>query len=106
MRIVQEAIANVLKHARARTLRVRAGTTTHAGGEAAAYVMVEDDGAGWSGAAGDGRGLANMRARAGRIGASMAIRSDAGGTAVRLELPLAAAKEERASLGSTRRAMG
>jgi signal transduction histidine kinase len=88
MRIVQEAVANVLKHAGAKTLRVRTGMAD-AGGASSAFVAIEDDGRGLGAAAPAGRGLANMRRRAERIGASLEVRSGAGGTSVRLEFPLA-----------------
>jgi signal transduction histidine kinase len=95
MRIVQEAIANVLKHAGATELRVRTGVERR-DGCAAAVLRIEDDGRGLGASApgggpGPGRGLANMRRRAERIGARLEIRSEGHGTAVRLELPLAEA---------------
>jgi signal transduction histidine kinase len=90
MRIVQEAVANVLKHARAETLRVRAGVEPGGGGRV--FLSIEDDGAGM----GDerapreaGRGLANMRRRAARLGGALEVRSGPAGTRVRLVLPLA-----------------
>jgi signal transduction histidine kinase len=89
MRIVQEAIANVLKHAGATELRVRTGVEER-NGCAAAVLRIEDDGRGLGAPApgGAGRGLANMRRRAERIGARLEVRSEGHGTAVRLELPL------------------
>jgi len=89
MRIVQEAIANVLKHAGATELRVRTGVEER-NGCAAAVLRIEDDGRGLGAPApgGAGRGLANMRRRAERIGARLEVRSEGQGTAVRLELPL------------------
>jgi len=93
MRIVQEAIANVLKHAGATQLRVRT-TVEGADGSRATVLRIEDDGRGLGApapGAGAGRGLANMRRRAERIGARLEVRSEARGTAVRLELPLASA---------------
>jgi len=88
MRIVQEAIANVLKHAGAKTLRVRSGVTDGSGAPAA-FVAIEDDGCGLPGDSAPGHGVANMRRRAQRIGARLEIRSGPTGTSVQLELPLA-----------------
>jgi signal transduction histidine kinase len=95
MRIVQEAVANVLKHAGARTLRVRAGIDGAA--EPRRVVLrIEDDGGGMARAgapagasAGGGRGLANMRRRAARLGGELEVSSGPAGTRVRLVLPLA-----------------
>jgi signal transduction histidine kinase len=93
LRIVQEAITNAVKHSGARTLRVRTGVRGE-GAARTAFVLLEDDGCGLpaGAAAAGGRGLANMRRRAERLGASLEIRTAAaGGVAVRLELPLAGA---------------
>ncbi|HET9650846.1 MAG TPA: ATP-binding protein, partial [Usitatibacter sp.] len=86
-RIVQEALANVVKHAGARTARVmidrRAGQLR---------VSVEDDGRGVARDAGQGPtghyGMDIMRERAQRLGGTLRIRSMPGkGTRVRLTLP-------------------
>jgi len=86
LRILQEAITNVLKHSGARRVRVRTGIDTAA---AAPFVYVElaDDGHGGEGTARRGRGLVNMRRRAEQIGAQLEIESTARGTAVRLRIP-------------------
>jgi signal transduction histidine kinase len=86
LRIVQEAITNVVKHSGAETLRVRTGT---AGGRV--FVLLEDDGRGMPDGAGraGGRGLGNMRRRAEQLGATLEVRSSSEGTQVRLELALA-----------------
>ena len=105
LRIAQEALTNVLKHARAR--RVRVSLAVDAGQLALA---VQDDGVGQATPAGSGgRGLANMRARAGKLGATLNIVQDAHGTQVALSMPLrtaegaqpeATAPVEAAPLGS------
>jgi two-component system, NarL family, nitrate/nitrite sensor histidine kinase NarX len=77
--IVQEALANVRKHARAKTVRVSLELD---GGSC--RVCVEDDGAGFASGAGDRYehfGLAIMRERAKRIGGELRIESPAGGGA-------------------------
>ena len=89
LRIVQEAIANILKHARASTVTVRTGVAAMAQGRAqAVYIDIADDGIGIAAAPQAGRGLGNMRSRAERIGARLEVESRAPGTSVRLWLPL------------------
>jgi signal transduction histidine kinase len=91
MRIVQEAVTNVVKHAAARTVTVRTGTTDGHGRRAGVFVEVRDDGRGIAADAPRGRGLVNMARRAARLGGTVEVRSDGGGTAVRLWLPRARA---------------
>lgn len=92
LRIFQEAVTNVLKHARASTITVRTGVVEDAGGRKAACVEIADDGVGLrdAGAAGpnSGRGLQNMQRRAQEIGAACRLTSGPSGTTVRLLLPL------------------
>lgn len=89
LRILQEALANVRKHACA--TRVRVALTED---EGAVSVEVEDDGIGFDpsalGRAGFPRfGLATMRERAEAIGGSMVIHSAPGhGTRIQLAIPL------------------
>jgi len=90
MRIVQEAIANALRHADARQLSISAVWYAKSGELA---LSVRDDG---RGIAVDppppaGRGLRNMQRRAQTIGARLAIVDSAPGTMINLTLPLAAA---------------
>ncbi len=92
LHIIQEALTNVLKHARATavTVRVVLDDTTLA-------VDVEDDGAGLPGAgpandaktvAGNaGRGRANMRNRAQRLGGQIEWHATRPGTCVSLQAP-------------------
>jgi len=89
LRIVQEAIANVLKHAKAKAVTIRTGTRPASESLGpAVFIEVADDGAGIATAAAAGRGLGNMRERAARIGARLDLDSNAQGTTVRLWLPL------------------
>lgn len=86
-RVVLEAIANALRHSRARNLTVGAEVTA-----AVLEVRIEDDGVGFDpdGVTG-GRGLASMRSRAAGCGGDVRIRSAAGsGTTVLLQLPISA----------------
>jgi len=84
--IVQEALANVQRHAGARSVRVEIER------EASQHVVrIEDDGSGFEPgtlAGGEHFGLAIMRERAGRLGGTLAVDSRPGaGTRVRLSFP-------------------
>jgi signal transduction histidine kinase len=83
MRIVQEAFANIVKHARAQTITV--STRLEAG---QFVVEIGDDGVGLRSRPGNGRGLRNMRQRARQLGAQLLVRDQAPGTSVILRLPL------------------
>lgn len=84
LRVMQEALTNVLRHADANHVRVR---TARDG--AALLVEIEDDGRGIDArAAPRGQGLADMQTRAASIGASIVHRAAAGG-GTRVELRLA-----------------
>ncbi|MGA7981583.1 MAG: ATP-binding protein [Chromatiaceae bacterium] len=86
VRIVQESLANIRKHAHAQTVRVL--LTRLSGGEH--VVLVEDDGIGFSAPTAGGRpgehiGLSIMQERARRIGAELRVESEPGeGTRVEL----------------------
>jgi two-component system NarL family sensor kinase len=83
LRIVQEAIANVARHAHARTCRVRLAEN------GALTVDVEDDGRGLPGDRRPGVGLPSMRERAAEVGGTCTISSPpGGGTHVHASLPL------------------
>ncbi|MGH3798261.1 MAG: GAF domain-containing protein [Pseudonocardiaceae bacterium] len=90
-RVVQEALTNVAKHARAHSASV---TLTARGKQLTA--VVEDDGCGFdaerllgTGPTGPGLGLVGMRERAQYVGGQLAIESSVGrGTMIRLVLPL------------------
>lgn len=88
LRIVQEAITNVIKHAHTRTVTIRTGVEA-CDGVQGVYVEVCDDGEGFDPAQldGDGRGLVNMRRRAAALGGRLSVASRAPkGTVVRLWL--------------------
>jgi hypothetical protein len=86
--ILREAVANVLKHARATTLDV---SLRHRAG--AIDVAIADDGVGFTpaAAAAEGHdGLANMQARVDELGGRLAIDSSPGrGTHVHVRVPVA-----------------
>jgi signal transduction histidine kinase len=86
LRVLQESLTNVLKHARAREVDVLLSVE----GDPARFVRaVADDGGGFDpSAAASGRGLSGMRRRAEQIGATLEVTSDARGTRVTLSQPL------------------
>lgn len=87
LRILQEALTNVLKHARAKEILVRITALGKA-----LHIRIEDDGIGMSGdSPGSGHGLSNMRRRASLLGADLQIASTPGRTTVELRAEPAAA---------------
>ncbi|MEO8133662.1 MAG: sensor histidine kinase [Betaproteobacteria bacterium] len=88
LRVLQEALTNVLKHAGAMRITVTTGVDAAAGG---AWIQVRDDGHGFpeERAAPSGRGLANMRKRAEALGGRLDVDSDTRGSRITLLLPLA-----------------
>jgi signal transduction histidine kinase len=88
LRILQEALTNVLKHAGASEVAVRTSVANDEAGKAAIFVDVIDDGRGYTQGTLAGRGLGNMRRRAREIGGSIDFSSSAAGSRVRLMLPL------------------
>ncbi len=87
LRVAQEALTNVLKHARASRVSVRMRRQ-----DAMLEMEVEDNGCGLSAALSHGgHGMSNMRSRAQRLGAQLELHSGPDGTCVLLRLPIAAA---------------
>ncbi len=83
-RIALEALTNVARHARARTCHIR--LTVDDG----LCLEIADDGRGLPAAYRPGVGLAAMRERAAELGGDCAIGAGlAGGTRIRVRLPLA-----------------
>ena len=84
LRVLQESLTNVLKHARARQASVEVAIL-HA--PTRFMLAISDDGGGFDPSArGRGRGLSGIRRRADHIGAVLEIASDARGTRVTLTL--------------------
>ena len=85
LRVAQEALTNVVKHAGASTVHVRLRLVN---GEL--HLEVRDNGIGAAGVGEDssGRGLTNMRSRAGQMGGSVRVHGGSGGTCVTLQVPL------------------
>lgn len=104
LRIVQEALSNVRKHAEARRVVVRLARGASPAG-ATLRAAIDDDGKGF-----DGRspvpsihfGLASMRERAESVGGVLAVRTAPGeGTTVRVELPAGVAVPPDSPPGAT-----
>ncbi len=101
-RLMQEALTNVAKHARASRVRVSIGA---AAGELS--IEVQDDGAGFDPElASDGFGLAGMRERVALAGGSLSVASPPGepGTLVRACLPILEPEGDRVSRSGTQQA--
>ena len=86
LRILQEAFANVLKHAQATRVVLETGV---APGQRQAFIRVSDNGKGFASAQGEGRGLGNMARRAASFGGELRVSPRSDGTTVELLLPLA-----------------
>jgi signal transduction histidine kinase len=83
-RLVQEALNNAVRHARARNARVRV-----AGSASGISIEVSDDGQGFDPQRARGLGILGMEERVKRLGGSLAVRSAPGqGTVLTAELPL------------------
>jgi signal transduction histidine kinase len=94
LRIAEEALQNVLRHADARTVKVRLA----AGPDSGVVLTVEDDGRGIAPERSEGLGTRTMRDRATQAGGSLTItRRDVAGTVVTLRLPTADASSEPAN---------
>lgn len=87
LRVLQEALTNVLKHAGATEVTVRTAIGADATGRSAILVDVIDNGHGYAPGKDSGRGLGNMRRRARELGGSIEFSSSAAGSRVRLILP-------------------
>lgn len=86
LRILQEALTNVLKHSHARLVHVQLRL-----GHTALTAEIDDDGVGLAATpVVHGRGLRNMRTRAGRLGGELTINSSPGQTQLRLRVPVTA----------------
>lgn len=82
-RIVQEAVANVIRHAQANSCRVTLQVE-----EGGVTVEVADDGIGITHGAPEGVGMRSMRERASELGGSCSVTGTPGaGTRVRVSLP-------------------
>jgi signal transduction histidine kinase len=85
LRVAQEALTNVVKHAGASAVDVRLRQV-----QGELELEVRDNGIGAAGVGPDstGRGLSNMRARAGQLGGHVDVHGGSGGTSVTVHVPL------------------
>ncbi len=82
-RIVQEAVQNVLKHARATSVRVAVHSSKNT-----LTITITDDGSGMPPTPARGMGIINMKRRAAIIGGQFALQAaPGGGTTARLTIP-------------------
>jgi len=99
LRITQEALTNVLKHAQAKNVRIE---LQQRGGMLELEVMDDGIGADLSNDR-SGRGIANMHARAKQLGGELDVRSGAGGTRVMLRLPMSTTTATAVTAGTVDR---
>lgn len=85
LRIVQEAITNVIKHSNSALLKVATGVIENE----YVYIDVIDQGEGMSENGNTGHGMKNMEFRARQIGGKLEVHSAHDGTRVRLQIALA-----------------
>ncbi|MBU1375926.1 MAG: hypothetical protein KKE02_15645 [Alphaproteobacteria bacterium] len=102
-RLLQEGVANSLRHAAPSRIELAAET----GGGGAIRILLSDDGAGFepqhaAGSPGEGRGLANMRRRAVQMGGELAIESGPGqGARLILTIPIVAPTTSKSRISAT-----
>jgi signal transduction histidine kinase len=87
MRLLQEAFANIIKHAKASVVQFKIRLHTHA-----ITIDIQDNGRGMEAAqiesqGSQGHGLKNMHQRAHKIGATLTIHSTSEGTGIHLSFP-------------------
>ena len=87
LRLLEEAITNVMKHSGARHVELRLKTVKDQSGAMIGRIILKDDGKGGVAAHPTGRGLANMARRAATVNAALTISSDQAGTLVQLDIP-------------------
>ena len=86
LRATQEALANIRRHAAARTVRVTLAFPPE--GPSSAILDVADDGIGFDPLLATGYGLSGMRSRVEQVGGTLEIASGAGtGTSIRVLVP-------------------
>jgi signal transduction histidine kinase len=99
LRILQEAVTNVIRHANATTIRVRTGMRDDDAGRAGIFLELTDDGIGIGPADEAGRGRVNMAQRARMIEAQLRIDATSEGTRLDLWIPLLSKTDETAKRG-------
>jgi two-component system, NarL family, sensor kinase len=104
-RVLQEALTNVHRHSRSRSVQVRLATPEHA-----ITLTIQDHGKGMppdtlnrfrKNGTNVGVGLAGMRERIKELGGTLNIQSDSSGTILKVEIPLTLSTRNRDSVTST-----
>lgn len=86
LRLLDEAVTNTVKHAKAQSITVGFGAVR--GDDCPGRIIIADDGQGFPPEMGsEGRGLENMRRRAERCSIDMQLESGPGGVTIILDLP-------------------
>lgn len=93
MRIIEEAVTNIVRHANAKKITVMARDGINKG-DAGVFVEIKDDGKGIDDNIRKGRGLDNMNRRAEAIGGKLLITAANPGTLVSLWLPTESSNDE------------
>ena len=87
LRILQEAVTNILKHSKANCVYFSAYSETNDRNQGLIYIEVRDNGCGFTDKQ-NGNGLKNMQYRAQKIKAQFAIDSSESGSCVTVTLPI------------------
>ncbi len=87
LRILQEAITNIIKHAQADTIHLVTKTIHISPQQTGILIELSDNGIGFNQQP-LGNGIKNMQYRAAQIGAQVSLSSDTNGSKVRLTLPV------------------
>lgn len=93
MRIIQEALSNAIRHAKASHITIRAQSQP----SGSLLVEIADDGIGFTKNQSQGRGLLNMKKRAGELDGTVSIEPSNPGTSVKLMLGPVSATPSAAS---------
>jgi signal transduction histidine kinase len=93
LRILQEAVTNIVKHAEADVITVKTGFTPEENGAGVIRIQVRDNGKGLGDKSDDkhsaaGYGRQSMNRRAQDLSGSVTVQSDNSGTAVMLDIPV------------------
>jgi signal transduction histidine kinase len=89
LRILQESVTNIIKHADADVITVKTDYTPGDNGKGVISIEVKDNGKGLDGKPSTlGHGMETMSRRAQEIGGSVVMQSDSGGTAILLTIPV------------------
>ena len=87
--VANEAVANILKHSKARIASIRVTETPRGAGATALLLVVHDDGRGGASIESGGTGLAGMAARVRGVDGTFTVQSPHGGpTTVTAEIPM------------------